>query len=482
MPLPSKPALVAAALVLLGQPARAADPHDLQPLQQQVEALERAVLTLQQRLETPDAPATRAPDRAPAAAEITQEDLNGLRSDLENFKYQYGREREYSTALANRPVNVSGTLQTRASYVDRLAPTAATVANNRADSSFANGSASLQFTGNLYKDYEAGRNLTYLLRVAAASAGGVNLQFASLTYHLRPTLSPEDPRLTVSLGQQIVPFGLDVAAPDELKPTISSAQFAALFPNAIDLGALLKGEIGVQYDYGYSYRAPLITWWLGALNGAGANRSDDNGAKDLFARAVLTVPADYNSLLRQLAFGVSGYKGVQNTTYGSAGASLSGTARRDRLGADVYYNHHPFGVTYEYVRGWDGKTFGATGLVPGRETLHSEGHVATLYYTFGEQFLYQSSLGTASISQGRFDDWWPKSYQPFFRYDTFDPNRGGRHDAARGFRKDAWTAGFNVFFAPTTKLQLNAVQTRDRNPASTTRRVNQVLAQLQFGF
>ncbi len=491
----SKPAaaLLAVAFAGLGPVARAADPQDQEPFRKQLEALQRSVQALQQRLDNGDgagqaagpAKAATASSRAPApapAGEVTQDDLNGVRADLENFKYQYGREREYNTALANRPVNVSGTLQTRASYVDKLAPTAVSVSSNRTNASFANGAASLQFTGNLYKDYEAGRNLAYLLRAAAASSGGVNLQFASLTYNFLPTLSPEEPRLTLALGQQIVPFGLDVAAPDELKPTITSAQFAALFPNAVDLGALLKGEVGVQFDYGYSYRAPVLTYWLGAVNGSGANRNDDNGTKDLFGRLLFTVPAEYNSFLRQLAIGVSGYKGTQNTTYANAGTNLSGTARRDRLGADVYYNHHPFGVTYEYVRGWDGKTFGATAAAPGRELLESEGHVATLYYTFGEQFLYQSSLGTASISQGRFDDWWPKSYQPFVRFDTFDPNRGGTHDAAHGFVKDAYTAGFNVFFAPTTKFQLNAIQTRDQNPASTTPRVNQLLAQLQFGF
>lgn len=432
--------------------------------------------------EDPD-PAATAPSRAAeAAVPVTQEDLNGVRSDLENFKYQYSREREYNTALANRPVNISGTLQTRGSYVNRLAPSAIGVSNNHANGTFGNGTAAIQFTGNLYKDYEAGRNLTYVLRAAAAATGGVNVQFANATYNFLPTLSPEEARLTLTVGQQLLPFGLDVAAPDELKPTIASAQFASLFPNAVDIGAFVKGELGVQFDYGYSYRAPLIAYTFGVVNGSGANKSDDNGTKDLFGRIVFTLPADYNSAFRQLAIGVSGYKGTQNTIFTGTGTPLSGRGRRDRAGIDLYYNHHPFGVTYEYVRGWDERTFGATAADPQKELVESQGHVATVYFTVGEQFLYQSSLGTASISQGRFDDWWPKSYQPFVRYDTFDPNVGGKRDAAHGFAKDAVTAGFNVFFAPTTKLQFNATRTTDHNPGSATPKVNQFLAQLQFGF
>jgi len=427
--------------------------------------------------------ATSQPAEPDTTSAITQDDMNGVRSDLENFKYQYNREREYNTALANRPVNISGTLQARASYVNALPPAAIGLSNNNAKASFTNGAAAIQFSGNLYKDYEAGRNLTYLLRAGAAATGGVNLQFANLTYNLFPTLSPEDARLTVTLGQQILPFGLDVAAPDELKPTINSAQFASLFPNAIDIGALVKGELGVEYDYGYSYRAPILTYYAGVVNGSGANKNDDNGTKDFFGRLVFTPPADYNSFFRQLAIGVSGYKGTQNTTLSNAGTTLSGTGRKDRVGFDIYYNHHPFGVTYEYVRGWDGRTYGATAAAPKAEEVTSEGHVLTLYYTFGEQFLYnQSALGTASISQGRFDDWWPKSYQPFVRLDTFDPSKDGKHDAAHGWIKDTYTAGLNVFFAPTTKFQLNANFTKDHNPVTPIPDVRQVLAQFQFGF
>ena len=494
-----KPFLVLAALAVgfLAPGARADDPRGPERLQQQVKELQASLEVLQRKLDervATAAPSPAVPPEAPekpgepGAVPVTQDDLNGVRADLEHFKYQYNREREYNTTLSNRPVNFSGTIQARYGYVNDVVRPALGVAGNGAfgsnatKSSFTNGAVALQFAGNLYKDYEDGRNLTYLLRAGATPSGGVNLQFASLAYNFRPTLSPEDPRLTVQAGQQIVPFGLDVAAPDELKPTINGAQFTALFPNAIDIGALVRAELGVQYDYGYAYRAPTLALTAGVLNGSGVNRADDNNNKDLFARAVFTVPADYNSWLRQLAIGASGYRGTQNTSLANAGAALSGKGRKDRVGFDVYYNHHPFGVTYEFVRGYDGRTYGTTLAAKNLETVRSEGHVVTLYYTFGEQFLYsQSALGTASLAAGRFDDWWPKSYQPFFRADWFDPSKG-EHDAFHGYSREAFTAGLNVFFAQTTKLQLNANLLKDHNPASPTGEVRQVLAQLQFGF
>lgn len=495
MNLPKKTLLALAALVAGLHPVggRAAEPRDpaLQAGREAPPASAAAPPEVDRRVASAGSPpAAAAPAGAPAdpgASAVTLDDLNGLRSDLEQFKYQYGREREYNTTLSTRPVAFSGTIQARFGYRDDVAapvlgqPNGA-IASNATRSSFTNGGVSLQFAGNLFKDYQDGRNLTYLLRAAAAATGGVNLQFASLTYNLRPTLSPEDARLTVQVGQQLVPFGLDVAAPDELKPTISGAQFAVLFPNAVDLGALVRAEAGVQLDYGYSYRAPILAVTAAVLNGSGVNRADDNDDKDLFARAVVTVPAEYNSWLRQLAFGASGYKGRQNTSLANAGAALSGKGRKDRVGFDVYYNHHPFGVTYEFVRGYDGRTYGTTLDAKNLETVRSEGHVVTVYYTFGEQFLYgQSALGTASISTGRFDDWWPKSLQPFVRADVFDPSKG-KHDAAHGFRREAYTAGLNAFFAQTTKFQLNLNLLRDGNPSSPTREVRQVLGQLQFGF
>ena len=88
------------------------------------------------------------------------------------------------------------------------------------------------------------------------------------------------------------------------------------------------------------------------------------------------------------------------------------------------------------------------------------GQYINLGYTWGEQFL------ASSRQQGKFDDYWPKSYQAFVRFDTWDPNRSA---LVRDDKKLATTLGLNVFFAETTKLQVNYVRTRNQlNGAAST--------------
>ncbi|MCK9984441.1 MAG: hypothetical protein AzoDbin1_00913 [Azoarcus sp.] len=486
--------LVALALGGTAGGAFAAGNAELEATQQQLRQLQEAVRALQDKLHKIEADSsTKKVATAEPEPEVTKDDLNGLRSDLENFKYQYNRNREYNTAVTTRPVNLSGIVQARfgsnsVRNGNNLAPN--TTNSNERHSSFNNGSAALQMSGLLFRDYEDGRNLAYTLRLAAnpSQATGPNansniyLQFANLTYNFLPTLSPEDPRLTATLGQQLLPFGLDAAAPDELKPTINGAQFVNALGLGLDIGLIARGEVGVQYDYGYSYRTPTLAWYAGALNGSGPNTSDNNNNKDWFGRAVFTVPADYNSWLRQLAFGVSAYKGTQNTAIigGTRAGTLSGTGRKDRFGFDLYYNHDPIGFTYEYVKGKDGRSFGGANGVSIDEDVESRGQVFTAYYNIGQQFLYaNSALGTVPVSTGRFDDWWPKSYQFFFRYDKFDP-AVGKNDARHGFKQDIATLGLNVFFAQTTKFQLNYNVVDSDQPGRDVDR--QLLGQFQFGF
>lgn len=453
-------------------------------LKEQIEQLKVQVNQLQQRVG-----GGAQDDSEP----VTRDDVNGLRSDLENFKYQYNREREYNTAQSTRPVAVSGVVQVRYSADSaRNGNTSLpnSTVNNDRHNSFGNGSAAVQFSGLLFKDYEHGRNLAYTLRFAANPSTPVGpnananlaLQFASLTYNFLPTLSPEDPRLTATVGQQIIPFGLDAAAPDELKPTINPAQFVgALAPN-VDIGTLVRGEVGVKYDYGYSYRAPTLVYFLGLVNGSGGNTIDNNSHKDLFGRAVLTIPAEYNSWLRQIAIGTSVYSGRQNTSigFGPSAGTLTGDGRKDRYGFDIYYNHDPVGITYEYIEGHDERSYGASAAAPGTESIKSRGQVLTAYWNIGQQFLFaNSALGTIPVSTARFDDWWPKSYQLFARYDAFDPavNHNG---ALYGYKQVIDTLGVNVFFAQTTKFQLNFNSISSDNPARAYDR--QLLAQFQFGF
>jgi hypothetical protein len=315
----------------------------------------------------------------------------------------------------------------------------------------------------------------------AAPAGGaapVSLLDATVGYSPVRNLAPDDWRLDVSFGQQQLPFGLEAQTTDEFKPTIAGAQFVgALGLGARQIGLIVRGDFLPQVDYGYNYRAAIVQYALGVVNGNGQNASDDNDAKDVIGRLVLTLPSDYHSWLRQIAVGATYYRGWANLSAlkpaaaaGVAPAPVTvGLGDKIRYGADLYYNHHPFGVTYEWVQGEEeGFPAGATIDNHPRTSRTGRGQVLTLFYNFGEQFL------RGYRAQGRYDDWWPKSLQPFMRIDRWDADVKAENNEL-----DAYTAGLNFFFAETSKLQLNYNLRVDNAKGS---KLGDAQAQIQFGF
>jgi hypothetical protein len=460
-------------------PPEAATPSDLGALKKEVAELREQLKVL-------------TTDRA------TSDDILGVQSDLENFKYQYQRDRETKSALSNRNLLISGLVQTRFAYYSEALSTpvpanvASTSANNppllhNRKTTFDVPLALLSFNGLLYRDYEKARNLGFNLSVAAtggttsnfgAPAGVANYNNfltvldANVAYQILPTIENDGDRLSLTLGQQLVPFGLEANTTEELKPVINNALFVA--PTGFNLrqiGLIARGEFFSQYDFGYNYRQSIIQAALGIVNGTGQNRDDENNIKDVIARLAITIPAEYNSILRELRVGASYYRG-RTLLADATGAYLVG-GRRNRYGADFYYSHWPIGLTYEYVRLLDdvsAKYADPPSDAVIRTSASRDSHTATAFYSFGEQFL--RSIRTS----GKFDDWWPKTYQPFVRYDRYDPDRGKPKNEI-----EIWTAGLNVFFAETTKAQING--NRRSQQAPTGDKVSyELLAQLQFGF
>jgi len=221
-------------------------------------------------------------------------------------------------------------------------------------------------------------------------------------------------------------------------------------------------------DFGYNYRVPILQYALGIVNGAGPNTLDDNNVRDIIARVAFTVPSDFHSWLRQITLGGTGYFGSQNTFLNDGPPrTLAGRGSKQRLGIDFYYNHWPFGVTYEFIHGKDVVTPGPALDDARRANIDSDAHTVTLFLSFGEQFV------SGFRNQGRYDDWWPKTYQPFVRYDRFDPNKDTSDDAVTVI-----TLGANLFVAETTKFQLN-LNWQDDERTEVTR---EILAQAQVGF
>ncbi|RTL53150.1 MAG: DUF3138 domain-containing protein [Rhodocyclaceae bacterium] len=480
-------------LIAMAGGAAAAQPT-ADELLKQIQALRATVESLQKQVKDQSESLAKTKEALPTGVEYaTTTDLDGLKSDLEDYKYSVARDRQYNTALSTRGVTIGGTLT--GSYTASTLPSAAT--SNRpygtpAENSF-NASATLSFAGNLYKDYDEGRNWDYKLGLSLANpkfANGaastnspapgdsvIKLTDVYLQYSLvKSNGGLEDPKLTVTFGQQKIPFGLEAQVSDELKPTVSTAQF--LGTSALSqlgkrqIGVVLRGDWNPTVDYGFNYRAPLIEYAIGVVNGNGDNTADDNTRKDWLGRVAFTLPVDYNSPFRELKFGASYYSGWKVLT-NTANNVVADAAHSSRKGIDIYYNHNPIGVTYERADGVDDAL-----LVPaaanyrGTQPIKSSGQVLTVFYNFGDIAQWSKNLNQV----GKYDDFWPTTSQVYYRFDRWDPNvYAAKDEIFKG------TVGYNYFFAQTTKLQLGFTRTTYPNGSGKTS-ASDLTALFQYGF
>jgi phosphate-selective porin len=466
-----------------------------------------------------EASAPAAPDMDDASRDAltsaTKADIQGVRTDFENYKYEQARLAERNRASVTRNTKMAGAVQVRASWMNPAqnagvanGATGGNTGYQAADrhTGFDISQALLNFTGNLFRDYKEGRDLTYALGfsyasnsagnpssatsatrtlgVAAPNGSQLNLTNAFLTYSFFPTNGgQEDAKGTISFGQQLVPFGLEAQADEEVRPVINSAQFTSALSgiNARQIGIVYRGDAFVNVDYTNNYRSALLQYAFGVVNGNGPNKSDNNGQKDWLGRVAVTLPADYNSWLRQLTVGASFYRGYGNLVNTTSNGVVQ-VSKYTRRGFDINWTHLPWSVAYEYVLGADTAFIGpAAAATPTSPTFlkKSRGQYVNLGYTWGEQFL------ASEKTLAKYDDYWPKSYQAFVRYDTYDADI--RNNFA-GDKTDILTLGLNAFFAETTKLQLNYLVNRNDTPANgrftndRPRKGNALQAQFQYGF
>jgi hypothetical protein len=365
----------------------------------------------------------------------------------------------------------------------------------------------------LKKDYDDWRNLDYVLSLGGASpapagASWPQLLDAYLNYNILPANQSDSPRLAVSFGQQTKPFGLEASALDDKKPVINQAQFVApLGFVARDVGLILKGDFFPANDFGYGYRVPLLEYSAGILNGNGFNQANGNSSpatgKDKFdtlGRIVLNPIAwnigdgqiNYNDWLRGLSIGASVYTGTSKLWNPTENLSAIKTGVKNRTGFDIAYVRTPFGFTYETIAGEDevgvvtsnnsnnivgrNPATGTPTYYSGSNKLKSYGSALTLFWTIGEQFV------AGYRNQSRNDDWWPVSWEPFIRLDNWNPNTEDKENNI-----EIQTLGLNIFFAETTKFQINhnvknyygapdADGDRDKEKTA------ENIAQFQFGF
>lgn len=507
-----------------------ADPGELADLRRQIQELQQA---LKDRSFTPPpAPIAPLPPSADGVADTTDQatrdaatpatkaDIQGVRADFENYKYENARTLERKVPSVTRNTTIGGTIQVRAT---RQSPDQnAGVANGATGgnttfqatprgTSFDIPSATLSFAGNLFRDYQEGKNLTYALGLATGSnfAGspqsttsadrtlGVaspngnqfNVTNAFLAYSFFPTNGgQEDERGSLTFGQQLVPFGLEAQATEEIRPVISSAQFTSALSgiNTRQIGLIYRGDSFINVDYTNNYRSSLLEYAFGVVNGSGPNKSDNNGKKDWLGRVAVTVPSDYNSWLRELKLGVSYYRGRNNLVNITSNAVVQ-FARSNRAGFDINYTHLPFSIAYEFVAGEDDTLQSASNATStsGTYKKKARGQYINFGYTWGEQFL------SSEKSLAKYDDFWPKSYQAFVRFDSFDAdtlNNAALRPGSIGDKTFITTLGLNAFFAETTKLQVNYLITRNDSPGASGYTVDRprlargLQVQFQYGF
>lgn len=403
-------------------------------------------------------------------SEVTKQDLDGIRTEISILREQWQRKLNKGTVLSTRNANLSG------SFTVSYGTSGGGVGSTPTNDGFKVGLTSLGFKGNLYRDYDQGKNIDYSVTIATDKTSFTLLpNDIWLSYQLLPSLDPEKPYLKVTAGQQKKPFGLEATTSDDKKPTVTGAQFASTFKlNERDLGILLTGDLFPANDYGFKYRAPLIEYNFMALNGNGpvgtGNLANSDNSLDLLGRIVLNAPVEYSHPLRGLSVGASYYHGKKTVNSGSTTTVLAKHAPRKRFGADIAYVNTPIGFTYEYVQAEDpiSKKVGTNYVL---DHTTGDSHIFTLFYNFGEQFV------KGFVQQDRYDDWWPASYQPFFRFDRLT-----KDISVRGNYSDVYTLGFNWFFAETTKLQLNYNRTQVIVNDKRSDYDDAGIVQFQFGF
>jgi hypothetical protein len=345
----------------------------------------------------------------------------------------------------------------------------------------------LNFRGSLKKDYDDWRNLDYVLSVGGGNPGAPVFLDAYLNYNILPANQADAARLAVSFGQQTKPFGLEASALEDKKPVINQAQFVAATSFVQrDVGIVFKGDLFPSNDFGYGYRVPLLEYTAGVVNGNNFNQasgvytgnSHPTTGKDKFdtlGRIVINPIAwdissgqiNYNDILRGFSIGASEYTGSSQLGFDTDDNKIV-TGIKNRKGFDVSYVRNPIGFTYETITAED-----ETGAWANSVKTKKAGNTLTVFLEFGEQFV------NGYRAQSRTDDWWPLTWQPFVRFDNWNANTNYGDDNDDN-KKEIKTIGLNIFFAETTKFQINHNITNQKS--TETKNAAETIVQFQYGF
>ncbi|HEX9022894.1 MAG TPA: hypothetical protein VF799_03550, partial [Geobacteraceae bacterium] len=147
---------------------------------------------------------------------VTQEDIAGLKNEIDVLREQWQRKLDKGTVLSTRNLMLNGNFQVRYGI------------SQGKNGGFSIPQVQFGFKGNLFRDYDQGKNVDYSIGLTTDKGNfSIIPNDIYLSYNILPSLDLESPYLKVTLGQQKKVFGLEATAADDKKPTINLAQFAS---------------------------------------------------------------------------------------------------------------------------------------------------------------------------------------------------------------------------------------------------------------
>jgi phosphate-selective porin OprO and OprP len=348
---------------------------------------------------------------------LTQEEAASVRAEVKN---------DNPMARASAPASEPKPDDTAKESAPQAGPT--TTLKNRAQEEIAKLPFRISGYGQVQWASLPGAGSTFQLRRGRVSVDGDVKKLASYKIQVDTVHAPSlldayfqlnlHSAAKLTLGQFKVPFSQESLRGANDLLTVERSQVVNSLVPGRDNGSNGR-DIGATIGGSYNFTESTgVDYAVGVFNGAGIDRKDDNNRKDVAARLAVRP-------FQGLAFAGDYYHG----------ASGSSEAVHDRQGAEFAYTHRPVTLLGEYIWGKDGVV---------RER------------------------GWYGLGAWRF----AKQWEGVFRVDNYDSNR-----SRAGLAATTYLGGFNWYFAPGLKWQLNYGLVDKQSHAKSL-----FLSQMQFQF
>jgi phosphate-selective porin OprO/OprP len=299
-----------------------------------------------------------------------------------------------------------------------------------------------------------------------------------------------DPRANVQIGQYKIPFSYEELLSKRYIDLVErSAVILSTVNPSRDIGLMLHGRLG----------GGLLAYQLAVLNGAGQNQTDNNSAKDIATRFVLTpFVSQKDAVLAGLNFGGAVTFGDEPKSQSIAGLTPTGfqffdpvTVRGDRLrvGGHMAWFYGPYSVTGEYIyTSQERQRLGQNGEdLDDLETFG--GYIGGTWLLTGEKKVFNRPNRPLHIflnPVGNMEGWGSWELAARYEYFTLDNAAEGKPGALKRNRYDAGRIGVNWYLNPWTRVSMEYLYSFFENAQQAPRpghhSVNSLLSRVQVEF